>query len=90
MSSNREDTKWSDVKQAIIMVVEAFESMQVKFGICGGAAIGLIREQQNARMRITKDVDLVIQPDKTRQIDAETLSEKLIAEFPSKFQPIIC
>jgi len=30
------------LKQAVTMVAEALDSMQVLFGICGGAAIGLI------------------------------------------------
>jgi hypothetical protein len=89
MFSNREDAGWSEVKQAVIMVAEALDSMQVQFGICGGAAIGLIREQQNTKPRVTEDVDLVIQPDKSRYINAETISEKLLVEFPSQFQAIV-
>ncbi|KAI9864853.1 MAG: hypothetical protein M1813_002623 [Trichoglossum hirsutum] len=81
---------WSELKQAVTMLVEALESMQVQFGICGGAAIALIQDQHKVEFRMTQDIDLVVQLDKSRHIDAETVSEKLLRDFPSQFEAVHC
>ena len=81
---------WSDLKQAVAMVVEALESMQVQFGICGGAAIALILDQNNDQFRITRDIDLIVQPDSSRNIDAEYVSVRLLQKYPSKFEAVDC
>src|SRR5204862_55568 len=56
--------------------------------ICGGAAIALIEDQHNVEFRMTRDINLIVQPDKSRQIDAETASEKLLSDFPSQFEAV--
>ena len=85
MFSNREDAGWSEVKQAVIMVAEALDSMQVQFGICGGAAISLIREQQITKPRVTEDVDLVIQPDATSM--QKRYPRSFLWSFPPNSRP---
>ena len=86
--SSAADPSWSELKQAVTMVVEALESMQVQFGICGGAAVALWTDQQMFQFRMTRDIDLIVQPDESRQIDAEAVSEKLLRDFPSQFEAV--
>jgi hypothetical protein len=59
------------------MVVQALESMQVQFGICGGAAMTLIQNECDDQIRITRDIDLIVQPDPGHGINAEVVSQRL-------------
>ena len=71
------------------MVVEALESMQVQFGIIGGAAMALIRDHEgDDQIRMTRDIDLIVQPDMGHRINAEAVSKRLLEDFPSQFEAV--
>ncbi|KAH0551468.1 hypothetical protein GP486_007316 [Trichoglossum hirsutum] len=72
------------------MLVEALESIQVQSDICSGAATALIRDQHNVQFRMTQDIDLIVQPDKSHHIDVEPVSKKLLRDFSLQFEAVHC
>ena len=80
---------WNEFQQAVAMVVEALESMHVQFGIIGGAAMALIRDYKgDDQIRLTRDIDLIVQPDMGHRINAEAVSKRLLEDFPSQFETV--
>ncbi|KAI9875800.1 MAG: hypothetical protein M1830_007991 [Pleopsidium flavum] len=77
-----------ELRTAVAIVASALDGFDAKFGICGGAGVSLITEHYHIRPRQTADIDLIIQPDKNRDISAEKVSKKLIKAYPQQFATV--
>lgn len=73
---------------AAVTVANALRRLNTTFGICGGAGVSLLANHYHIPQRQTADIDLVIQPNRQQGVSAETISQKLIEDFPDQFAAV--
>ena len=74
-----------EIHSAVKILTHCFQQNGITFGIIGGAGCSLIFYQRVGQYRGTQDIDVVIQADPARQIDAERFSEMLYTKYPQYF-----
>lgn len=77
-----------ELRSAVATVASALGTLDAKFGICGGAGVSLITDHYHFRPRQTADIDLIIQPDKNRNVSADTISQKLMKDYSEQFATV--
>jgi hypothetical protein len=77
------------LKEATVTLAQALQVLQVKYGIIGGAGICLVADAHHLpQPRQTADIDLVVQPDPGTGVSAESVSNKLLSQFPQQFAAV--
>ncbi|KAF2790582.1 hypothetical protein K505DRAFT_311129 [Melanomma pulvis-pyrius CBS 109.77] len=75
----------AELRRAVSILTQCLQHNNVTFGIIGGAGCSLIFLQYDRAYRGTKDIDVVIQADPTRQIDADRISQILYTNHSQNF-----
>jgi hypothetical protein len=75
----------SEIQSAVRILTYCFQQNDITFGIIGGAGCSLLFYQHDQRYRGTLDIDVVIQADPARQIDADRISEILYTKHSQYF-----
>ncbi|KAF9630209.1 hypothetical protein BFW01_g390 [Lasiodiplodia theobromae] len=66
----------------------ALSAKGVEYGIVGGSAVSLLCAHYGLGQRSTNDIDLIIIPDREKNLDASSISKALYEEFPQYFTKI--
>jgi len=74
-----------ELRRAVSILTQFLESNNVTFGIIGGAGCSLIFLQYQRPYRGTLDIDVVIQADPARPIDADRISQILYTNHSQHF-----
>lgn len=74
-----------ELRRAVSILTQFLESNNVTFGIIGGAGCSLIFLQYQRPYRGTLDIDVVIQADQARLIDADRISQILYTNHSQHF-----
>lgn len=75
-----------ELHKAIVIVSEALSQLGVKFGIIGDAAVSLVVQALlSATCRGSENIGLIVQPDRKRDISANTVAQSLLSRFPMHF-----
>jgi len=75
----------NEIQSVARILTYCFQQNDITFGIIGGAGCSLLFYQHDQRYRGTLDVDVVIQADPARQIDANRISEILYTKHSQYF-----
>lgn len=74
-----------ELRRAVSILTQSLQDYQVAFGIIGGAGCSLLSLQYMQPYRGTADIDVVIQADPARQIDAYQISQSLYDKHSQHF-----
>ncbi|KAK7432396.1 hypothetical protein QQZ08_000958 [Neonectria magnoliae] len=72
-----------ELSEATAILTRYMSQSAVRFSISGGAAALLLRIHYDLPLRLTEDIDLVVQP--TGTVTAESISAWLLKAFPTTF-----
>jgi hypothetical protein len=75
----------NELQSAVRILTYCLQQNNITFGIIGGAGCSLLFYQQDGRYRGTLDIDVVIQADPARQINADRISEILYTKHSQYF-----
>ena len=78
----------NEINKAVKILTDYLKQNNVTFGIIGGAGCSLLFQKHNQQFRGTQDIDVIIQADPARQIDAFRFSETLYTKHPQHFAKI--
>ncbi|KAF2254930.1 hypothetical protein BU26DRAFT_148116 [Trematosphaeria pertusa] len=74
-----------ELRRAVSTLTQFLQQNYVTFGIIGGAGCSLIFVQYQKPYRGTRDIDVVIQADPARGIDADRISQMLYTNHSQQF-----
>ncbi|KAF2470892.1 uncharacterized protein BDR25DRAFT_342720 [Lindgomyces ingoldianus] len=74
-----------ELRRAVSILTQSLQHNHVTFGIIGGAGCSLIFLRHHRPYRGTKDIDVIIQADPARQIDADRISQILYTNHSQDF-----